>query len=181
MTRIFKYVIYLSLIIIIGSCDLRSKNFFFEKEIAASIQTTDCFLYIIKIVDGDTFWVDNGTEKGLKVRFIGIDAPETRRMFNREIGYYGKEAKQYLTEMLANKRVKLVSDVDSLDQYGRTLSYVYLEDGTFVNAELIKNGYAVLMTVPPNIAYAEHFAKLQKEARENQRGLWGNEYVDSLK
>jgi len=95
-----------------------------------------------KIVDGDTFWVDNGTEKGLKIRFIGIDAPESRRMFKREIGYYGKEAKEYLTRLLTNKKVRLVSDVDPLDQYGRTLSYVYLEDGTFVNAELIKNGYA---------------------------------------
>lgn len=134
------------------------------------------YLSVSKIVDGDTFWVDDGTAKGLKIRFIGIDAPESRRMFNREIGYYGKEAKLFLTELLTNKKVKLVSDVDPLDQYGRTLSYVYLEDGTFVNAELIRNGYAVLMTVPPNIAFSEYFAKLQKEARKNQRGLWGEEY-----
>jgi micrococcal nuclease len=59
-----------------------------------------------------------------------------------------------------------------LDQYGRTLSYVYLEDGIFVNAELIKNGYAVLMTVPPNVAFADEFATLQWEARKNKAGLW---------
>lgn len=176
MIRIFKYFIYSSLTIIIGSCDLTSSARNFEKETVASIQVTDGFFPITKVVDGDTFWVDNGTAKGLKVRFIGIDAPESRKMFKKEIGYYGKEAKLYLTEMLTNKKVKLVSDVDSHDQYGRTLSYVYLEDGTFVNAELIKNGYAVLMTIPPNIAFSEYFAKLQKEARKNQRGLWGEEY-----
>ena len=74
--------------------------------------------------------------------------------------------------MLSGKNVKLVCDVDSLDQYGRTLAYVYLEDGTFVNADLMRNGYAMLMTIPPNVKFADEFLKLQKEARENNRGLW---------
>jgi micrococcal nuclease len=125
--------------------------------------------------------VDNGSEKGLKIRFIGIDAPESRRMFKREVGYYGKEAKLYLTELLTNKKVRLVSDVDSLDQYGRTLSYVYLEDGTFINAELIKNGFAVLMTVPPNVKFSDYFAKLQSQARDNNKGLWNIELKNSMK
>ena len=56
--------------------------------------------------------------------------------------------------------------------YGRTLAYVYLEDGTFLNAELVKQGYAMVMTVPPNVKYAHLFVKLQQEARENNRGLW---------
>jgi micrococcal nuclease len=68
--------------------------------------------------------------------------------------------------------VKLQYDVDRIDQYGRTLAYVYLEDGTFVNAEIVKNGYAQIMTVPPNVKYADKFLKLQQEARENNRGLW---------
>lgn len=53
-----------------------------------------------------------------------------------------------------------------------TLAYVYLQDGTFVNAELVKNGYTMTMTVPPNVRFAEDFAKLQQEARENNRGFW---------
>jgi micrococcal nuclease len=125
-------------------------------------------------VDGDTFWVDNGTAKGLKIRLIGIDAPEARRTFNKEIGYYGPEAKAYLTKLLTNKKVRLVSDVDPLDRYGRTLSYVYLENGTFVNADLLRNGYAVLMTVPPNVAFADHFARLQREARDKRKGMFTN-------
>ncbi len=79
--------------------------------------------------------------------------------------------------MLTGKKVRLVSDVDSLDRYGRTLSYVYLENGIFVNAELLKNGYAVLMTVPPNVAFADHFAKLQREARAHKRGLWNEQVI----
>lgn len=125
-----------------------------------------------KIVDGDTFWLYNGTEDGEKIRLIGVDAPESRNAFKKKIGYYGKESKIYLTNLLKGKRVKLEYDVDNTDQYGRTLAYVYLEDGTFVNADLIKNGYAMVMTVPPNVKYAEEFVRLQQEARENNRGLW---------
>jgi len=167
MLRFFKYLAFTSLILVFSSCQIRDVGLE-----ADALKQSEVFLPVTKIVDGDTFWVDNGTEKGLKIRFIGIDAPESRRMFNREIGYYGIEAKLYLTELLSNKKVKLVADIDPLDQYGRTLSYVYLEDGTFVNAELIKNGFAVLMTVPPNVEFADYFAKLQKQARLNKRGLW---------
>lgn len=129
-------------------------------------------LTVTKIVDGDTFWADNGTEKGIKIRLIGVDAPESRKTFKKEIGYFGKEAKEYLNIMLTGKRVKLEFDVTKTDQYGRTLAYVYLEDGTFVNAELVKQGYAMVMTIPPNVKYADLFLKLQQEARENNRGLW---------
>lgn len=132
----------------------------------------DNFLPVTKVVDGDTFWADNATEKGIKIRLIGVDAPESRKTFKKEVGFYGKESKSYLTKVLRGKKVKLAFDVDSLDQYKRTLAYVYLEDGTFVNAELIKNGYAMVMTVPPNVKFADKFVKLQREARENKRGLW---------
>lgn len=131
------------------------------------------YLSIKKIVDGDTFWVDDGTEKGLKIRLIGVDAPESRKTFKKEVGFYGKEAKAYLTSLLKGKKVKLEYDVNRTDQYGRTLAYVYLTDGNFVNADLVKNGYATVMTVPPNVKFAEEFLKLQQEARENERGLWG--------
>lgn len=127
---------------------------------------------VTKVVDGDTFWVDNGTPKGMKIRLIGVDAPESRKTFNMETGYFGKEAKAYLSGLLDSNAVRLEFDVDSLDQFGRTLAYVYLHDGTFVNAELVKNGYAMVMTVPPNVKYAEEFIRLQQEARENNKGLW---------
>ena len=173
MARIFKYLIFS--LVLFASCQIRD-----ESIDATSLKQPETFLQVTKIVDGDTFWVDNGTEKGLKIRFIGVDAPESRKVFKKEIGYYGKEAKIYLTDLLTDKKVKLVSDVDQFDQYGRTLSYVYLEDGTFVNAELIKNGCAVIMTVSPNVQYSDYFAKLQVEARENKRGLWNVEIKSNL-
>ena len=138
-------------------------------------QKNDGTFAVKKISDGDTFWIYNGTDEGEKIRLIGVDAPESRKVFKKEEGYYGKESKIYLTNLLKGKRVKLEYDVRRKDQYGRTLAYVYLQDGTFVNAELVKNGYAMVMTVPPNVKNADLFVKLQREARENNRGLWANE------
>src|ERR687896_725426 len=62
---------------------------------------------VTKVVDGDTFWVDDGTRKGRKVRLIGVDAPETRRTGRKEIGYYADESKRYLTNLLLNRAVRL--------------------------------------------------------------------------
>ena len=164
MKNILVTILFFSLTIFNISCESRSKN----KQRTKSSE----YLPVTKVVDGDTFWADNDTKDGVKVRLIGVDAPESKNVFKKKIGYYGKEAKAYLTTLLSGKNVKLVCDVDSLDQYGRTLAYVYLEDGTFVNADLMKNGYAMLMTIPPNVKFADEFLKLQKEARENNRGLW---------
>jgi micrococcal nuclease len=137
-----------------------------------SNENADGYLAVTKVVDGDTFWVDDGSEKGEKIRLIGVDAPESKNVFKKKQGSYGKEAKEYLQNLLKGQRVKLEYDIDHTDQYGRTLAYVYLQDGTFVNAELVKNGYAMVMTVPPNVKFADEFVKLQQEARENNRGLW---------
>ena len=73
---------------------------------------------------------------------------------------------------IEGKRIRLEFDVQKTDEYGRTLAYVYLGDGTFVNAEIIKAGYAKVMTVSPNMKYQELFVKAEKEAREHRRGLW---------
>ena len=127
---------------------------------------------VTKVVDGDTFWIDDGTRKGQKIRLIGVDAPETRRTSGRDIGYYGVESKNFLTELLIGRAVRLAYDVDRTDRYGRTLAYVYLKDGTFVNATLLKRGYAMVMTVPPNVMYAEEFVDYQRQARRKKRGLW---------
>jgi micrococcal nuclease len=124
------------------------------------------------VVDGDTFWVYDGTTKGIKIRLIGINAPETRNTGRTQVEYFGKEAKAYLTRMIAGKSVRLVYDVTKLDRYGRTLAYAYLENGVFVNAEMVRQGYAQVMTIPPNVRYADLFIRLQSEARNNNRGLW---------
>jgi len=130
---------------------------------------------VTRVIDGDTFWIDDGSEKGLKIRLIGVDAPETRRTRNKEIGYYSQEAKAYLEKLILNKKVRLEFDVDTLDLYQRTLACVYLENGTFINAKLVKEGYAMVSTVPPNVRYAEKFVELARKAREKERGLWGEQ------
>lgn len=130
------------------------------------------YMPVTKVIDGDTFWADDGSEKGIKIRLIGVDAPESRNVFKKVVGYFGKESKQYMTSLIGGKKVRLEYDVDPLDQYGRILAYVYLQDGTFVNAEIVKQGYAMVMTVPPNVKYAEKFVKLERRARRRNMGLW---------
>jgi micrococcal nuclease len=168
MQRIIIFILIFSVINV--SCNSKSGKRRAKTDNSKVIQNG--LTLVRKVVDGDTFWADDGTEKGQKIRLIGLDAPESRKSFKKEVGYFGKEAKEYLTNLLQGKSVKLEYDVTRVDQYGRTLAYVYLEDGTFVNAELVKNGYAMVMTFPPNVKFADLFVKLQQEARENNRGLW---------
>jgi micrococcal nuclease len=164
MIRVSIAILFVAISTLNIYCESRSKT----KQRASKSE----YLQVTKVVDGDTFWADNGTSKGVKIRLIGVDAPESKKAFKKEVGYYGKEAKAYLVQLISGKSVKIICDVDSLDQYGRTLAYVYMENGTFINADLVKNGYAMVMTVPPNVKHADEFVKLQQEARENNRGLW---------
>ncbi len=85
----------------------------------------------------------------------------------------GRRAYEFTKKLVEGKRVSLEFDVEKYDKYDRLLAYVYLKDGgTFVNAEIVKQGYASLMTIPPNAKYANLFLKLYQEARNNKRGLW---------
>jgi micrococcal nuclease len=122
-----------------------------------------------RVIDGDTIVVSGGE----RVRLIGIDTPETVKP-GSPVECFGREASRRLDELLpAGTDVLLVADVDARDRYDRTLSYVYREnDGLFVNASLVGDGYAYAYTVPPNVAHAEEFAALQGEAQASDRGLW---------
>lgn len=120
-----------------------------------------------RVIDGDTIELENGE----KVRLIGIDTPETVHP-SKDVEYYGKEASDFTKRMLEGKQVEIEFDIQKRDKYGRLLAYVYLEDGTFINAELLKQGYATISTYPPNVKYVEEFTRLQQEARENNKGLW---------
>lgn len=120
---------------------------------------------VIDVIDGDT--VDillDGRE--YRLRYIGVDTPE------RDEPYYN-EATRYNRDLVHNQTVLLVKDVSDVDQYGRLLRYVYLEDGTFVNAEIISGGYGHIVTFPPDVAEAKNLQLLQTKARTEGRGLWG--------
>jgi micrococcal nuclease len=84
----------------------------------------------------------------------------------------GRQSYEFTKKLVQGKRVRLEFDVERYDKYKRILAYVYLEDGTFVNAKIVQEGYASLMTYPPNVKYADLFLKLYQEARQNKRGLW---------
>lgn len=137
-------------------------------------------VFVSRAIDGDTIKLSNGEH----VRLIGIDTPESR--YNKKIVRdskrsgndinsiirMGKEASDFTKRKVQGKMVRLEFDVEKRDKYGRLLAYVYLEDGTFVNAKIIEEGYAQIMTIPPNVKYAGYFLKLQKEAIEKNKGLW---------
>ena len=128
---------------------------------------------VVSVVDGDTIWVElNGQRE--KIRYIGIDAPETNHPI-KGVQEYGSDAKASNRRLVEGRTVQLEFDVAQRDRYGRLLAYVYLEDGTFVNAWLVEHGFAQVMTVPPNVKYQNLFLRLQREARESKRGLWGRD------
>jgi len=126
--------------------------------------------HVERVVDGDTFVLTGGE----RVRLIGIDTPETVHP-KKPVEPFGPEASSFTKKMLEGRDVRLEFDVQERDKYGRLLAYVYLEDGTFVNAELVKSGFAVILTIPPNVKHAGMFLDLQREAREHGRGLWSDD------
>jgi micrococcal nuclease len=125
------------------------------------------------VVDGDTLLLASGE----RVRLIGVDTPETKHP-NKPVQYFGDEASAFTRSMVEGKRVRLEFDQanaarghkDSTPQK-RTLAYVFLEDGTLLNAEIIKQGYGFALSRYP-FARMEEFRRLEREAREQRRGLW---------
>ena len=120
----------------------------------------------IRVVDGDTLVLDGGE----RVRLIGVDTPETVDP-RRPVQYFGKEASAFTRRLAQGKTVRLEYDQDTRDRYERTLAYVYFSDGTFLNAELIRQGYGHAYTRFP-FRYQGQFLALEREAREQGRGLW---------
>ncbi|MDP3732263.1 MAG: thermonuclease family protein [Candidatus Omnitrophota bacterium] len=138
-------------------------------------------ILVERAVDGDTLKLESGE----RVRLIGIDTSEmheSNKLYKDSqrsgedvttIQKLGRRAYEFTKKLVEGKRVSLEFDVERYDKYDRLLAYVYLKDGgTFVNAEIVKEGYASLMTIPPNVKYADLFVKLYQEARNNKRGLW---------
>ena len=139
---------------------------------------------IVKIVDGDTFEI-RYQGKIEKVRLIGIDTPEAHANAKAEkdaarpgadikvIVKQGNEAKNFVKQFAPEgTQVQVEMDVNERDKYGRLLSYLYFEDGRMINEEIVKAGYANLMTYPPNVKYKDRFLSAYRFARENKKGLW---------
>ncbi len=127
---------------------------------------------VVRVVDGDTIRVRlDGREE--RVRYIGVDTPESVKP-GTPVQCYAKRASAANAALVAGRRVRLVGDVEQRDRYGRLLAYVYREpDGAFVNAQLVRDGYARTLTIAPNVAHARQLAQLAQTARRSGRGLWG--------
>ncbi len=121
---------------------------------------------VLRVVDGDTIGVEIEGEY-TRIRFIGINAPE-----DDGVDEDGKEATEFLTDLLRNNEVYFQYDEELLDQYGRTLAYVYLADGTNVNFAIVDAGYASPMTVEPNDKYASLIYLHYLVARVSRKGQW---------
>ena len=135
---------------------------------------------ITKITDGDTYHVElNGDD--ITVRLIGVDtpdsvAPEDYRKENTEEG--SKVSELVKEKIKIGDTVYLEYDTSESDRYGRTLAYVYFADGTMVQDWLLSNGYATVYTLEPDTKYAEHFEKLELQAKEQDIGIWSKEFIE---
>src|SRR5829696_1976590 len=126
---------------------------------------------VARVVDGDTIRVElpSGEEA---VRYIGIDTPESVKP-GAPVECFAKRASALNERLVEGERVRLVRDLEARDRYGRLLAYVYrVRDDLFVNAELVRGGYAQPLTIPPNVAHAAEFRPLAAAARRAGRGLW---------
>jgi micrococcal nuclease len=124
-----------------------------------------------RVVDGDTIVVRVGghTER---VRYIGVDTPESVKPGVR-VQCFAKSAAKENRALVQGRAVKLVADREARDRYGRLLAYVYRSsDGLFVNAELVRGGYAKPLTIRPNVAHEAEFRRLAALARRGGKGLW---------
>jgi len=127
------------------------------------------------VVDGDTIHVRVGPRLE-KVRYIGVNAPEIPHPEARGWRKGGARAHEVNRRLVVGRDVRLELDLVPHDKYGRLLAYVRVRRtgrSVMANAEMVRRGFAQVMTIPPNVKYHDRFLKLQREAREARRGLWG--------
>ena len=115
---------------------------------------------VSRIIDGDTIELQNGE----RVRLLGINTPEKGQP-------YYEEATNRLKELIEGKTVTLEKDAGDKDQYGRLLRHIYIDD-TFVNLEMVREGYANVYIIAPNVKYSSEFEKEEEEAKIAERGIW---------
>ena len=126
---------------------------------------------VVRVVDGDTAEMELAGGRTEGVRFIGVDTPESVAP-GEPVECFGKKASRFTTGLLEGEEVTLRFGAERRDPYDRLLAYVYL-DGNFVNAELVRLGYARTLEIAPNVGFADKLARLQQVAANAGRGLWG--------
>jgi endonuclease YncB( thermonuclease family) len=125
---------------------------------------------VAQVIDGDTIVLVNGDH----LRYIGMDTPEEFDQ-RKPVQCFAKEAAQRNKQLVEGHTITFYKDVNETDKYGRWLGFVYLEDGTFVNEELVKEGYAFAYPYKPDISKSVVFQTAETNARQNKLGLWAGE------
>ncbi len=130
---------------------------------------------VVAVHDGDTVSVMVGKRRE-RVRLTGIDAPEVGQR------PWGEKAKRHLEELLdrSGRLLVIELDVERRDKYGRLLAYLWTRDGMLINLEMVRDGYAVLFTVPPNVRHVKELRDGQRDARERGLGIWGRNGLKEL-
>lgn len=150
-----------------------SKQSHYLQPVASYAQKSQPGLYqVVEFTDGDTIAVNmNGTKE--RVRFIGVDTPETHDP-RKSVQCFGLAAANFTKTTIGTSKVRLEADPQNTnrDRYSRLLRYVYLPDGRLVNAEIIKQGYGFAYTSFP-FEKLEEFRGYQKSAQDTKLGLWG--------
>lgn len=121
---------------------------------------------VIRVIDGDTIEIEGGE----RVRYIGIDTPETMDP-RKPIQCFGVQASRKNKELVEGRKVRLERDIADRDKYNRLLRYVWVGD-IFVNLELVKQGFAYSYSYPPDIKYQDQFIRAQEESKKANVGLW---------
>ncbi len=157
-TRLHSFFTFVVILLfIIGACNTKPKEYYKVSEIH----------------DGDTVTIVTSSFLGFfetteKIRLIGIDSPELAQE------PWGRRAKNYLKKLIKESDwlVKVELDILHRDKYGRLLAYLWTKDGKMINYLMIRNGYSMVYTIPPNVKYAEWFLEAQRLARQEQKGFW---------
>lgn len=164
--RLVTSLIFFLIAVIVSKIEDRKSA---DKSVDESLESASSLTYkVTRIIDGDTIELENGQ----KIRYIGIDTPETVAP-NKPEGCFGKDAANKNRELVENKYVRLEKDVNETDRYGRLLRYVYV-DNIFVNEYLVRQGYAFAVSYPPDISKQEILREAENEAKTHLRGLWGS-------
>lgn len=127
---------------------------------------------VVDVIDGDTIDVRVGYERH-RVRLLGIDTPETKDP-RKPVECFGPEASRYTTSLLPEGTVvRLEFDLEQRDAFNRLLAYVWrASDGTFINRELVAQGYADILIIAPNTAHADELRRAMVDAKQALRGRW---------
>lgn len=145
-----------------------SQNSRSEETPPSADKIEDGTVLVVRVIDGDTIELAGGQ----RVRYIGIDTPETVDP-RKPVQCFGVEASKRNKQLVEGRRVRLEKDVGEMDRYGRLVRYVYIGD-VFINLELVKYGFAYSYTYPPDVKYQDQFTEAERVAREQKKGLWGS-------